>query len=469
MSALALFYMAVMPLLAKRYSEKGRYYAWLIIVVGLIFPFRPQFDNAIVKVDVAGETAAPIIQIGNGTPVAIPDVNAALSPAISWWQVAAVVWLVGAVAFLAYHVVKHYRFVKMAGRWSEVVTNEQILTLLQRLKTEMGISKQISLYVCPCIGSPMMIGFVNPRILLPKSDLAKDELLFILKHELVHYKRKDLWYKCLVLIATAIHWFNPIVYLMAKAIDILCEMSCDAEIVRSTDADTRQHYSETIIGVVKYQSKMKTALSTNFYGGKKGMKKRIVSIMDMGKKKTGLVIVGCALIVTMGTGLAFAVNAAANTPQLNEISPTEELFIARSVYAGNEQFTQEEYDLVMSQKFDGYEEMTVADFNSKILEISNDNEDTYLNAMEHVMGGLDENDENAVFLLNTLTVSGEENACKHWQSFDVYRDPTFYGEASKKVGEALIDGKLFYEWEISVNYSISYKIPDENNLTITSI
>lgn len=39
MSALALFYMAVTPLLARRYSAKGRYYAWLIIVIGLIIPF----------------------------------------------------------------------------------------------------------------------------------------------------------------------------------------------------------------------------------------------------------------------------------------------------------------------------------------------------------------------------------------------------------------------------------------------
>jgi len=144
--------------------------------------------------------------------------------------------------------------------------------------------------------------------LLPKTDLAKDELLFILKHELVHYKRKDLWYKCLVLIATTVHWFNPIFYLMAKAIEVLCEISCDAEVVRSTDASTRQHYSETIVGVVKYQSKMKTALSTNFYGGKKGMKKRIFSIMDMGKKKTGLTILCATLILTLGTGFAFAAN-----------------------------------------------------------------------------------------------------------------------------------------------------------------
>lgn len=315
MSSLALIYMAVMPFLAKRYSERGRYYAWLIIVIGLIIPFRPQFTNAIVKVDMQGEAAVPVVQIGTGTPVTIPmpmpAENTALPSAIqsiSWQQIAVAVWLIGMFVFLIYHVVKHYRFVKMTMRWSENAEDEQLLSIFQSLKTEMGIKKDISLYLCSSIGSPMMIGFVKPLILMPKTDLAHDELRFILRHELIHYKRKDLYYKCLVLIATAIHWFNPIVYLMAKTIDALCEMSCDAEIVRSADADTRQYYTETIIGVIKYQSKLKTALSTNFYGGKKGMKKRIFLIMDMGKKKTGAVILCCAFVLTLATGMAFAAN-----------------------------------------------------------------------------------------------------------------------------------------------------------------
>ena len=59
MSALALFCIAVTPLAAKRYSAKGRYYAWLIIVIGLLIPFRPQWDNAIVQIDVPSRTVAP--------------------------------------------------------------------------------------------------------------------------------------------------------------------------------------------------------------------------------------------------------------------------------------------------------------------------------------------------------------------------------------------------------------------------
>lgn len=123
---------------------------------------------------------------------------------------------------------------------------------------------------------------------------------------MVHFKRKDLWYKSLVLIAAAIHWFNPLIYLIVKAIDIQCELSCDAEVVRNMGADIRLSYSETIIGVVRYKSSIATAFSTNFYGGKKGMKSRIFSIMDTGKKKTGLVILCVALMLTVGTGAAFA-------------------------------------------------------------------------------------------------------------------------------------------------------------------
>ena len=125
----------------------------------------------------------------------------------------------------------------------------------------------------------------------------------------MHYKQKDLWYKCLVLIATAFHWFNPIVYLIAKAIDIQCELSCDEKVVRGTNADIRVYYSETIIGVVRQQYKRKTALSTNFYGGKKGMKNRFLSIMDMSKKKVGVAVLCAALLLTLGTGVVFATSA----------------------------------------------------------------------------------------------------------------------------------------------------------------
>ncbi|MCL1941636.1 MAG: M56 family metallopeptidase [Synergistaceae bacterium] len=339
MSALALVYMVATPLLAKRYSVKWCYYTWLVVLIGLIIPFRPQWSSPIIRVDVPFEMSAPVIRIGdqiitgqieNSYPVLAPlaaekialagenaalaTENAALATgnvavpsvlqSVSWWKIAAAVWLAGLIVFLAYHVMKYYSFAKMARRWSEKITDSETLALLRKLKAEMGISKEIGLYQYPCIGTPMMIGFADPIILLPEHGFSQSELRFILKHELVHYKRKDLYYKCLVLAATAIHWFNPIIYMIAQAIDVQCELSCDAETVRSADSGTRRHYTETIIGCVKYKSNLKTALSTNFNRGPNGIRKRIFSIMDAGNKKAGVAIFCAALVVTLGTGLA---------------------------------------------------------------------------------------------------------------------------------------------------------------------
>lgn len=314
MSALALAYMAATPLLARRYSVKSRYYAWLVLVIGLIIPFRPRLGAPIVRLDPPAGMAAPVMDLGGGIPASAGPALSAAAPAAAWWQLAAAVWLAGMLAVLACHAVKHCRFLRLTGRWSRPVTDGRGAALLQSLKAEMGISREIGLLACDCIGSPMLIGLARPRILLPGTDFAQEDLRFILKHELIHYRRRDLWYKGLLLIATAVHWFNPVICLMAKAVDAQCEQSCDEAVVRSTDADTRQSYSEAIIGVVRYKSKLKTALSTHFYGGKQGMKTRIFSIMDMSKKRAGGAVLCGMLLLTLGTGIALPAKAQAQNP-----------------------------------------------------------------------------------------------------------------------------------------------------------
>jgi len=353
MSVIALLYMAATPLLSKRYSAKGRYYLWLVIVAGLIIPFRPQFSDALIIIDIPIEALAPAVQMegilkttiqaGGAMPpvsntessthslvvpfidqladmkpltltgLSEPGANATATPRrIPIWQTITTIWLAGAIGFLGYHILKHYRFVKITKRWSEPITNNHTLDILQKLRIEMGITKQIGIYQCASIYSPMLTGFIRPRILLPNTEFDTKELRFILMHELVHYKRNDLYYGILVLIANGIHWFNPVAHMIARSIYTLCEISCDAEVVKSSDTDTRLHYSKMIIGVAGYSSKIKTAFSTNFYGGKNGMKNRISSIMDTRKKRVGVAIFCTLLIITLGAGLIFATSNSSN-------------------------------------------------------------------------------------------------------------------------------------------------------------
>ena len=334
MSVLALCFIALTPRLSKRYASKWLYYGWLVIVIGLIIPFRLHPDTPLIHKDLFANTAAVqqtasdrsgMMEQGQdragtqgiitGDSGAVPDDQKTASGIIEqilhspWYLWAGALWIFGAILFIAFHGVRHRRFLQMVRRWSQKVSNQQTLDILQDQKLGLGISKRVELWTCACITSPMMIGLVNPVILLPQAEYSEGELSLILRHELVHIQRKDLWYKILVFFATAIHWFNPVVYLMAKAIAVQCEISCDMEVVKETDLDRRQQYSETILNVIRNKTGMQTAFSTNFYGSKKEMKKRIFSIMDRSKKKTGIFILCAVLILTLGSGVVFAAGA----------------------------------------------------------------------------------------------------------------------------------------------------------------
>ena len=310
MSAVALIYMAVTPILAKYYSEKWRYYAWLIIVAGLIVPFRPQFESAIVKLEIEKpaaiiETAGFVEFIENAEITVVPPGF----PYITWWQTAMFIWISGMIIFCGYRMIKHLRFVNIVKRWSKNTPGEYILELFENLKSEMSITRKIELKICPVIYSPILAGLFKPRIFLPETNLTEHELRFILKHELVHYKRKDLLYKYLLFIATAVHWFNPLVYMIARAASAQCEKACDDAVIGDADFTVRKRYALMILDLAKTQSKVQTALITNFYGDKYNMENRLLSIMDTSRKKTGLIILCCMLAATLSMSFIFAVTA----------------------------------------------------------------------------------------------------------------------------------------------------------------
>ncbi|RXZ79093.1 M56 family metallopeptidase [Paenibacillaceae bacterium] len=322
MAVISLAYMVLMPPLSKRYSARGLYYVGVVIMIGWAVPFRPRLDFLSVQLPVMPtiEPAAVwkmIATMGAGYETnqaaqavqTAPTIDASQGFPDSFWWVLAGIWLTGMAVVLTAQVRRHWHFMKMVTRWSEPVADPAVTEVFEAVKKEMNIAKHISLQTCPGITTPMLIGLLKPAVLLPPSGFNTDELAFILRHELVHFTRKDLWFKALALLASAIHWFNPVVYLMTKSLAVQCEMACDEKVLQGKSIAARKQYGATIIGIVRQQDKQQTSLATYFYGGTKGMKARIFSIMDTRKKKAGAVIVSIALVCTVGAGAAFAFHA----------------------------------------------------------------------------------------------------------------------------------------------------------------
>lgn len=297
MSIIALMYIAITPILRKVFSAKGLYYAWLVIILGLIIPFRFHPQVSAIYID----TIIPIMK--STSSHSLEPYVATMSLNMSWSIPLFGIWLVGVTVFITKHLIRHMQFLKIVKRWSTKVIDPQTLKILYDIQSKLKIKQSVDLRICPGISSPMLLGISHPTILLPPSEIPKDELALIFKHELVHCKRKDIWYKALVLLATALHWFNPFIYMIAREISIHCELSCDEEVVKDTDIVCRKKYVEAIIGIIRKQSKEQSKLSTYFYSGKQGMKHRIISIMDARNKKWGISILIMIVVATMSTSM----------------------------------------------------------------------------------------------------------------------------------------------------------------------
>lgn len=303
MSIIALVFMVLTPFFTKWFTAKGLYYTWLVIIIGLIIPFRFHPPVSAIYIN----TVIPTMNPTNSHFIDLQGNT--MSFHLSWTDLLWGLWLVGVITFILVHVTRYLRFNKIVKRWGIKIVDEQIFTMLFDLQEKLGIKQKVRLLVCPSISSPMLIGFIRPTILLPANNFQLDELSLILKHELVHFKRRDVWYKAMVLLATALHWFNPFVYKIAKEIAIQCEISCDEEVVKNTDLNVRKKYVEAIIGVIRNQSKSPSTLSTNLYSGKQGMKARVFSIMDTKNKKYGLSIVFIFILATLSAGTIVKVEA----------------------------------------------------------------------------------------------------------------------------------------------------------------
>lgn len=363
MSVVGALLMAVTPLLTKRYSARSIYIAWMIVLVGFLIPFRPQIATPAVSVTVpeirqttqedlflpaqvrltkpqttaqrpsqaavqmAVNTAVNTAKVDYAIPVMTEQARAEAKekpaetarPSLTAVEIVFVVWILGITVVLGHRLAGHFRFMRTVRRWSKPVQEPAYKAVLASAKQEMGIDAHVTLRICAPLDSPMLVGLLSPTILLPDSTLSLAEADLVFRHELNHFKGRDLWGRVLMLLASALHWFNPLLIVFMKAATFQCEASCDAKVMQGMDMDARLYYSETIIHSLRGRPALSTALSTRYRGGMKTMKRRILQILDDGRKKLGALVVCTILVAVLGTGMAFALN----TPDAPEGKPGE--------------------------------------------------------------------------------------------------------------------------------------------------
>lgn len=227
-------------------------------------------------------------------------------------EVSIIVWVIVTSILIIYQWIMYWIFCKECKRWAKICTDEKYQEIFQELYKELQIKRPIQLKQCKKVTSPLAMGFIKSAILLPEKVYGDKEIYLILKHELIHYKRGDLWYKLLLASVKRIHWFNPFVHMMVEYAEEDLEMLCDEEVLTEASLTDKKRYMEIILETAYQNRAYGMSFSVPLRGGKKMLQKRFSHIFDKGSKRKGkgiLILVICSSLLCGSIGILRASQA----------------------------------------------------------------------------------------------------------------------------------------------------------------
>lgn len=216
-------------------------------------------------------------------------------------------WLAGVIACVLWQGIGYYRLIHSLKGTSRSVERADLHTILQEQCADLVIDREIPLRVSSAADCPMLAGFIHPTLYLPDECISRTDAAFIFRHELTHYKHGDLWLKLLLLAARCLHWFNPLVHLIARFAQEDIEAACDDAVVRGHDGAYRRAYGETILRSAIAQSQKRKALVSCFGDDKKTLMRRFEGLFDKSVKKRGVALVVMIALLVGSLGCVVAV------------------------------------------------------------------------------------------------------------------------------------------------------------------
>lgn len=216
------------------------------------------------------------------------------------------IWLAGAAIHFLWFAVSYFRFCRSLKQdclplWE----HEQ--ALLEGLRGKWRVEACRS----PLAQTPMLVGLIRPRIILPETAITTLQLECILRHELTHLRRRDLLYKWFTVAVTSFHWFNPLMPWLRREIARCCELSCDEAVIGSMNEDWKRTYGETLLALAAVSALPRAVPATTLCEEKKQLKERLVGILKYKHVTAVILLLSCLLaLLVAGCAAVLGPNAA---------------------------------------------------------------------------------------------------------------------------------------------------------------
>lgn len=326
------------PLWRDRLSRRWQYYIWLAVIARLLLPLSPDAGpvgrlfrefpapaaapyisapvgnpgtpNAAAAPEAAPPAPAESVPVPAPEPAPVPEPASPEDTAafdIDAAQVLTLVWLGGALFLLVRKVTVYQSFVRCIRAGCREVSDPALLDRLARAGERLGVRQPIELWENPLAASPMLLGVLRPRVVLPSADLPEEDFRYTVLHELTHCKRGDLIYKWLVQLTVCLHWFNPLVWLMDREIERACELACDEAVLQALEPEERRAYGGALLRALEAGGAYASVPGSATLGeNAQLLKERLSAIMKFKKQSRLTAVLSLLLAAALATGAAAA-------------------------------------------------------------------------------------------------------------------------------------------------------------------
>ncbi len=203
---------------------------------------------------------------------------------------------------LTIQILQYKQFIKKLVGNSQPVTNNELLASYQMAVNELSVKNPPELLQSAQVHSPLLTGFIHPRIILPAAFTASQGNYFAFQHELTHHKNHDMPFKLFFLAIKVLHWFNPVSLLLCRQFNDVCEEACDEALSFTFSPAKRKAYA---VSLLSFTEASHPYLASGFSMPAKQMKTRLEKLLKPAQPKKVVLATSFSLLLCLLAGAIF--------------------------------------------------------------------------------------------------------------------------------------------------------------------
>ena len=212
------------------------------------------------------------------------------APGRSWpvGTIALVVWATGAAACVLW-IGAGLVGTRRLERAAQLVEDERLTERAERTAQRLGIRRPIRLLAVSRDVMPSTWGLVSPRVLLPGGarEWTDAQLDAVLTHELSHVVRGDAASHLSARLATAMWWWNPLVWMAARRARFERERACD-DLVLTQGARASDYATDLVTFVASLDPPMAESRSALAMARRSQLEGRVMAILKSDVNRRGV-------------------------------------------------------------------------------------------------------------------------------------------------------------------------------------